>query len=66
MESGAFYYTVLTDGLDPTNGGVKGGVIDESWLESLLISENGRGLGKTNREESGFNEDWELFLCRRR
>lgn len=56
----------LTGGLAPTKGGVRGGDIGESWLESLLISEKGRGLGTTNRAASGFSEDWELFLRRRR
>ena len=50
------FHFILTGGLAPTSGGVRGGDIDESWLESLLISENGRGLGTTNRQ-SEFNED---------
>ena len=53
---------VLTGGFAPTNGGVSGGVIEDSSLQSLLMSEKGRGLGRTNNAESGFSEDCELFL----
>lgn len=41
-------FSSLTGGLAPTSGGVKGGVVEELWLESLLMSEKGRGFGTTN------------------
>ena len=52
----------LTGGLAATKGGVRGGDNTDLSFKSLLISENGRGLGTTNAFTLGFNRVCEWLL----